>query len=73
MQDINQDNLEQLIEEATDPDLLKELMVYAVRFERDDMVEKIVDKVIQATQLLNRLQDTAIPPKVISFWDSDED
>lgn len=75
MQDINQDNIEQWVASAEDPDLIKELMVLAVKWERDDLVDLIIEKAIQVSQLIPKLHAIARPSHpatVISFLDNDE-
>ena len=77
MQDINQDNIEQWVATAEDPDLIKELMVMAVKWERDDLVDLIIEKTIQQSQLLHKLHVSnspkpSNPATMISFLDPDE-
>ncbi len=76
MQDINQDNIEQWVATAEDPDLIKELMVLAVKWGRDDLVDLIVDKAIHMSQLIPKLHThtkPSHPATVISFLDEDPD
>lgn len=60
MQEITPENIEALIQACEDPDWLKELIPYAMRFEREDLVELIVEKTVKAHHLLEKLQDFQI-------------
>jgi len=72
MQEINEENLDELVEQAQDPELLKELIPYAVQWGREDLVEKIIDKTILQNRLVEKLHDFAVPPITFSFFgDSD--
>lgn len=71
MQEFDQEQLENQIAETQDPDLLKELMGYAIQLERDDLVEAILDKSIRLNRLVEKLQDYELQPVNITFL-SDE-
>lgn len=73
MQEVTEDNIEEHIKNCSDPDALKELITYAVRFNRDDLVEQILERSIQGAMLVEKLRDTNITPQTISFADLDED
>lgn len=57
MEDITEENIDQLVEDTEDPDALQELASFAVKFERDDLLEAIIDKSIQNNQLIKKLQE----------------
>lgn len=57
MEEITEENIDQLVEDTEDPDALQELASFAVKFERDDLLEAIIDKSIQNNQLIKKLQE----------------
>jgi hypothetical protein len=69
MQEITPENIESLIQSCDDADLLKELIGFAMRFEREDLVERIVEKSILQHRLVEKLQDFQIAPMLFDFND----
>ncbi|MBF2053635.1 MAG: hypothetical protein IGS03_09260 [Candidatus Sericytochromatia bacterium] len=70
MDEINEENLDAQVVQADDPELLKELMAYAVRFEREDLIEVILEKTMQNSRLVEKLHDFHLqPPLTFSFFD----
>lgn len=70
MDEINEENLDALVTQADEPELLKELMAYAVRFEREDLIEVILEKTMQSSRLVEKLHDFHLqPPLTFSFFD----
>jgi hypothetical protein len=67
MEEINQDNLEAQINACEDPEMLKEFIAYAMQFEREDLVELIVEKSIRLNRLVEKLQDFQINPPLLRF------
>ena len=55
--EITEENIEELIATYDEPDVLKELMVAALQFEREDLVEAILEKSIHINQLLDKLRE----------------
>lgn len=73
MDEIHKENLEELIAQAEDPEFLKELMAYAVRFEREDLIETILEKTMQNHRLVEKLHDFNMqPPITFSFFNDDD-
>jgi hypothetical protein len=75
MQEFDPDQLEQLVHDAQDPDLLKELMAAAIHAERDDLVDIILERSIRLNRLVEKLQDYQLQPlqaTQISFVDASE-
>lgn len=73
MQEIDEEQLEKQVAEAQDADLLKELMGQAIRLERDDLVEIILERSIRLNRLVEKLQDYELQPISISFLSEDEE
>lgn len=73
MQEINEDNIDELVKTSNDPDTLKELILYAVAQDREDLIESILEKTIQSSHLIEKLQDYELTPNSISFLGEDED
>lgn len=69
MEEITPENIEDLIQACEDPDLLKELIGFAMRFQREDLVERIVEKSILQHRLVEKLQDFQIAPRLFDFND----
>lgn len=72
MQEIDEEQLEKQVAEAQDADLLKELMGQAIRLERDDLVEIILERSIRLNRLVEKLQDYELQPISITFLSEDE-
>lgn len=72
MQEIDEEQLEQQIAEAQDPELLRELMGYAIHFERDDLVDIILERSIRTNRLVEKLQDYEMQPVTVSFLGDDD-
>ncbi|HEY9842906.1 MAG TPA: hypothetical protein V6D23_20740 [Candidatus Obscuribacterales bacterium] len=72
MQEIDEEQLERQIAEAQDPDLLKELMGYAIHLERDDLVEIILERSIRNNRLVEKLQDYEMQPVSLTFLSQQE-
>ncbi|PIQ24007.1 hypothetical protein COW36_05670 [bacterium (Candidatus Blackallbacteria) CG17_big_fil_post_rev_8_21_14_2_50_48_46] len=71
-EEINEENLEALIAGCNDPEMLKELIAYAMQFKREDLLEGIVEKSIQLNKLVEKLQDFQItPPQIRLDFSSD--
>lgn len=73
MQEIDEEQLEKQVAEAQDPDLLKDLMGYAIRLERDDLVDIILERSIRANRLIEKLLDYEMQPINVTFLFQDED
>ena len=75
MEEITEENLEAHVTAALkggDTDLLKEYMLYAARFEREDLMEQILEKSIQQNRLVEKLQDYGMQsPTVVPFLSDD--
>lgn len=56
MLDITADNLAEWIAKTDDPDGLKELIPHALKLQREDLIEVIVEKSIQINHLLDKLK-----------------
>lgn len=67
MQEINEENIDELVNAATDPDTLKELILYAVAQNREDLIEAILDKSIKNNRLIDKLQEFEHQPILVSF------
>lgn len=55
--DITEENIEELVQKTSEPDMLKELVQFALKFEREDLIEAILDKVIQQNHLIDKLKN----------------
>jgi hypothetical protein len=73
MEEINEENLEAHIVSCEDSEMLKEYIAYAMQFERDDLVEMIVEKSIRLNHLVEKLQDFQISPPPLIRFDHSED
>lgn len=73
MQEIDAEQLERAINEAQDPDLLKDLMSQAVHLGRDDLVDLILERSIRANRLIDKLQDFELNPATIVYLDDEGD
>jgi hypothetical protein len=54
---ITPDNIEALIAACQEPEALKDLIPFAIQFEREDLLEQIVERTMHFNQLLKKLQD----------------
>ncbi|PKL75743.1 MAG: hypothetical protein CVV27_13775, partial [Candidatus Melainabacteria bacterium HGW-Melainabacteria-1] len=59
---LDENELEQQVRLAQDPELLKELMAAAMQFGREDLVEVILERSIRMNRLLDKLQDFELKP-----------
>ncbi len=75
MQELDAEQLEKQVAETQDPDLLKELMGHAIRLNREDLVEAILDRSIRANRLVEKLRDYELnpPPVNFSFFDDEDE
>lgn len=73
MHEIDEEQLEQQIAEAQDPELLRELMSFAIHFERDDLVDIILERSIRTHRLVEKLQEYEMTPVSITFLGESED
>ncbi len=81
MEEITEDTIEELVHQAlshTGPEsqeLLKDYMVYAVHFERDDLVALILERSIRQNRLIEKLQDYGFKTqtRIPFLFDDDED
>lgn len=62
MQEVNEENIEAVIQTCEDPEMLKELIAYAMQYQREDLVELIVEKTVLAHRLVEKLQDFQMNP-----------
>lgn len=73
MQELDAEQLEKQVAETQDPDQLKELMGYAIRLNREDIVEAIIERSIRANRLVEKLRDAELNPVNLSFFGDEDD
>lgn len=79
MEEITEDTIEQLVHQAlsqTSPEsqeLLKDYMVHAVHFERDDLVALILERSIRQNRLIEKLQDYGFKAQTLIPFLSEDD
>lgn len=56
-QEINKDNIEELINSTNDPEKLKDLVKFAIKEGREDLIEKIVERFVDFSNLTKKLSE----------------
>ncbi len=76
MEEITEENIEDLVQTALNQtqneDLLKEYMRHAARFERDDLMASILEKIIHQNRLIEKLQDYGMNSQTLVPFLSDD-
>ena len=53
--EITEENIEELINKSDDLELMKDLIQHAIKLDREDLVEKIINKSILLNRLIEKL------------------